>query len=271
MLPEELGRIAVTRISLELSERKRAFANEIGRIKSGMSDQGMLFSSVTQQQVSVAIGQEYEVRALLAWQILSRVLSARPIGIDEQLAAQVKAHITEQLDLASRDLALEYETTATMMRGITAMEGLGELRERALARVGSEVDITLLSREAPSSGGAPATINIYQQFGIVQTGHGSTATFEQTFGPAQRQQLSQALTAVEAMLAHPSDLSIHQANDVREVIADVMTEVQKPSPNVARLRGALISIATTIQTLGSASAAYALLKAAAAQIGVHLP
>ena len=48
-------------------------------------------------------------------------------------------------------------------------------------------------------------------------------------------------------------------------------ELAKPSPNALRVRSALTGIATTIQTLGSAAAAYALVKGALSLLGVHIP
>ena len=49
------------------------------------------------------------------------------------------------------------------------------------------------------------------------------------------------------------------------------SEVALEKPNLARLRGSLMAIATTVQALGSAAPAYQLLKATAALVGVTLP
>jgi hypothetical protein len=67
------------------------------------------------------------------------------------------------------------------------------------------------------------------------------------------------------------ELSGTERSQIREVVREIRAEVSEPSPNVPRLQGLLIGAATAIQTLGSAASAYALLKAAAALIGVHLP
>ena len=60
-------------------------------------------------------------------------------------------------------------------------------------------------------------------------------------------------------------------DSVVEVIKDAKIEVALEKPNLARLRGSLMAIATTVQALGSAAPAYQLLKAAAALVGVTLP
>jgi ABC-type transporter Mla subunit MlaD len=97
------------------------------------------------------------------------------------------------------------------------------------------------------------------------------ANFTQRFDDTVRQQLAHALDATERTIKETHELSSTERAQIREVVREIRAEVSESSPNVPRLQGLLIGAATTIQTLGSAASAYALLKAAAALIGVHLP
>jgi hypothetical protein len=134
----------------------------------------------------------------------------------------------------------------------------------------STISLLTVSRQhSPVS--ASTTVNIYQPYGIVQTGSGSVANFTQQFDDTVRQQLAHALDAMEQTIEETHELSSTDRAQIREVVREIRAEVSESSPNVPRLQGLLIAAATTIQTLGSAASAYALLKAAAALIGVHLP
>lgn len=272
MIKPELISLARRRIDLELRERKRAFGHTVGEVKGQFVGANMLWSSSAQQRLGEVIEQELQVRAMLAWQILSRILSNQPLEVDGRVGNQMKETVAGGLDSNCDDILSEYESVKGLLPGTGLVPPWESLRWLALEKVESEIDITLLSAAAfKRESGEPTTINIYQSYGIVQTGAGATASLVQNFGQAERQRLSEALDAVENVASESADLSPRQLLELDEVVGDIRGELAKESPNMSKVRGALIAISTTIQTLGSAAGAYDLLKGAAALIGVHLP
>jgi len=260
-------------MDLELRERRRAFGHAAGEVKSQFVEANMLWSSSAQQWLGDVIEQELQVRAMLAWQILSRILSNQPLEVDSRVGTQMKETIAGGLDSNCDDVLSEYEYVNNLLPGTGLVPPWENMRRFALEKVDSEIDIALLSAAAVKrESGAPTTnINIYQSYGIVQTGAGATASLVQNFGQTERRQLAEALDAAELAASTSVELNPRQLAELGEVVGDVRGELAKESPNMSRVRGALIAVSTTIQTLGSSAGAYDLLKGAAALIGVHLP
>ena len=65
------------------------------------------------------------------------------------------------------------------MSGPGSMRSIDIWRDRAYERVASEIDLSLLSASRDEAAGS-SIVNIYQPFGIIQTGSGSTATLTYT-------------------------------------------------------------------------------------------
>lgn len=272
-IPQGATELATTRVALEFRERQEAVAQDVSRIKSGMSANGALFSGRTIVLVREAIGREYEVRASIAWNVWARALTATRAEITTALADELKATLRKHLEQDCEDLVGHYQGALNLMRGSAGarMEDLTPLREHAIAKVASEIDFGLREAARPAlvGGGAPV-FNIYSPVGAIQTGAGSSATVHMSFTEQERGALLDALQSVERAVREAA-LSESVVAEVSEAIVVARSEAQKVKPNMMTLRGVLAGIGGTIQTLGSATAAYQLLKAAAASIGLHLP
>lgn len=272
MLSDELIQLAATRIQIELAERQERFGQEIQQLVSEMILQGLGRSGAMLERIGQAIAREFDIRAMLAWQVLSRVMSGQSLSFDAMLNRQVKQQIETHLDAECQDLATQYQWTINLIPIAGGLPPFNDIRAKAVAKIESEVDISLRAvGRQQGSVNALTTVNIYQPYGIVQMGSGSVANFTQQFDHTARQQLASALDAMERSIEKAHELSDAGRSQIQEVVREIHAEVSQLSPNVPRLRGLLIGVATTIQTLGSAASAYALLKAAAALIGVYLP
>jgi hypothetical protein len=237
-----------------------------------MTLQGLGRSGALQERIVQAIAREFDIRAMLVRQVLSRVMSGASLSFDAQLSRQIKQQIERHLNAECEDLARQYQWIPNAISIAGSLPPFNDMRAKTVVKIGSEVDISLLTvsrQHSPVS--TLTTVNIYQPYGIVQTGSGSVANFTQQFDDTMRQQLAHALDATERTIEETHELSSTERAQIREVVREIRAEVSESSPNVPRLQGLLIGAATTIQTLGSAASAYALLKAAAALIGVHLP
>jgi hypothetical protein len=256
---------------VEFRGRKQAFGAEVGRIKADMAQRGMLQSGWTVSALIQAVRQEYEIRARLTWQVLSRVLVGQPVQIDQTVSGDISAWINIWLTEECDDLELEHSFIVEKL-GFGSPEALSQLRGDALDNVGSEIEISLFqAKRTQEETGSATVVNIYQPYGIVQTGTGSVANWSQDVQPDQRDALRRALDAVQKAASEAHALSPGERIQLLEVVTDTREEVQKEVPNMIKVRGAVSTLGATVQTLGSATAAYQLLKGAATLIGVNLP
>jgi hypothetical protein len=188
--------------------------------------------------------------------------------VDRQLGEALKDFVSQQLKAGCGDLRSVRDDLAGW--AIMSIDPFEELEKPGIEKVMSEIDISLLAAGRQSAQGLPGTtVNIYQPYGIVQTGANSTASF--AVNAEHKAAALKALNAVDEALADAPDGQDVQVAETRELVADAREELSKPSPNMLRVRSSLSGIAVTVQTLGSAAQAYALLKGAAALLGVHLP
>jgi hypothetical protein len=178
MLSDELIQLAAPRIQIELAERRERFGQEIQQAISEMTLQGLGRSGAVVECIVQAIAREFDIRAMLAWQVLSRVMSGESLSLNTQLSCQVKQEIERHLDAECEDLATQHQWATNVIPIAGSLPSFNDLRAKAVARIGSEVDISLLvvSRQQ-SPARASTTVNIYQPYGIVQTGSGSMASF----------------------------------------------------------------------------------------------
>jgi hypothetical protein len=272
MLSPELLEVARRRVRVELEERARIFAPEVQRIRAEAVSRNAYHSTAIQQLLTKAVESELEVRASLAWQTLGRVLATQPSPVEPELGTQLKSFVAESLDAGCDDVRQVHEMASAIMPVSGVVGGWSPMRSFALEKVETEIDLSLLViRQSQERGVQQPTINVYQPFGILQIGHGSSAVVLQDSASEERQRLREALEVVRIAVGETRELPESEAGDLKDVIAEAQSEIEKPSPNRIRLQGVLAGIAASVQTLGSAKDAYAVLKGAAALIGVHLP
>lgn len=266
-LDAQVRDLAANRIRIELQERQHFFSAQVEAIYGEMNERGVLRSGMTIAAVTEAVRNEAAVRAQLAWQIVARVLFSIQLPLDPALAAALKAFVDEQSRQCSPDLETQLQKAASLMG--RPPQAVDALWSPALAKVHSEIDIALAAARTEQEATGSTVINIYQRYGIIQTGPHSTATF--TASASERTAITNALDAVHSAVVKGADVAEHERREALELIDDAKAEIAKPTPNGLRLKSALSGIATTVQTMGSAAAAYQLLKGAAAIAGVHLP
>jgi hypothetical protein len=270
MLSASLMVIARNRIALELQDRQDAHRSAFGDLKAKYSAKGTLASSFAQAALDQAIGAEYRIRAMMIWQVLGRALSGDQFSGSLQVGAQLKSIVEEFLRTGCGDLERDHAFLHGLVRESPHMRSIDFWRESAYERAASEIDLTLVNVGRVEARGG-TVVNIYQPSGIVQTGIGSTATWTQNLGASERDTVRRALKAAEQALQGSVGDSNEEMRPVLEVIQDAKAEMDRNQPNVPRLQGAFMTIATTVQALGSAAPAYQLLRGAAALFGVTLP
>jgi len=159
MLIDELIRLATTRIEIEFVERREQFSQDMQWAKSELTLQGLECSGAMQERIVQAITRAFDVRAMLAWQVLSRLLSGQPFSSNPQLSSQLKEQIAKHLRAGCEDLAVQYQWAISLFPGTGAFQSFDDIRERAVAKSSSEIDISLLaSRQQPTTGSGDHTV-----------------------------------------------------------------------------------------------------------------
>ena len=222
---------------------------------------------MTVSRVLDAIRAEFGFRATLTWQVVARMFTAAGADWERLQATDVKALVIDGLTSGSPDLLVHYQWLEGI--GHNVHEPFSALSSLAIERVSSDIELAFLEGRRRPPQTSTTTFNIYQPFGIIQTGEHARATL--SVHPALAQQLTTALEKVELALTADSTLAARERAEAVDLVQETKAELAKATPNLLRLRGTLSAIAATVQTLGSAAAAYQLLKGAAALAGLHLP
>lgn len=273
MLPSAVTDTARKGVAIAMQDRREAFQHAAGDVITDATKRGVLLSGMTVMGVRSVAKAEYEIRGELAWQAWLRALSTQSSVVTTDLRPFLLSEIETALESQSQDVAAKVEEVQNLMQGMggeNPQQFLLTARARALEKVANEIDHAILEATSKHSKDASSATFIFNApVGAVQTGPNATAVM--AISADQRQVIVGALTAVQEVVVKTGELTAAQRDQVVELVTEAKAEVGKGQPNALKLRTLLGGIGMTIQTLGSAGAAYLLLKGAAALIGVHLP
>ena len=276
MLDPKITQLTDRMTRVQFEERQEQLRRDIELAQNEMSAHGLGRSGALVQRVHELCAHDIEIRALIVWQNLARVLSNVGISPSETLADDLKKHVSRYLDSI---YSYPYECLQRIVRliGIGAASSLTDARDRAVTKVNAEIDLFVLSllRRAEAKEqqpGSPQPIfNIYSPLGSIQTGPSATANVVMNLSSQDREVLIEALELVKRGLSVVKDLPGHPKEEVLDLVEEAKTEVSKPKPNGMRLGSVLMAVATAIQTVGSLQPAYQALKAALLPLGIQLP
>jgi hypothetical protein len=219
---------------------------------------------------------ELDIRALMAWGHLQRALASFGIGGPETLAADLKAFMGEIIENEAASLFEHVSSSSSFRNARTRIidpgQPLQEAKAHALRKVGGEIDLYVAALERarePAREGSGNQINVFGQ-AIVQTGDFSLASMTVSLDENSKTEIVAALEAVKSALREAGDAPFNK-EEVLELIEDAKSEVGEAEPNMTRLKGALLGIATTIQSVAALRPAYDTLKGALALVGISLP
>jgi len=270
MLDTNVVSVVENRVTQDLEDRREAFERELVQLWEGMNARGTLRSGATVKLTLDAIGNEFRVRSSLIWHAFARAIDAKRIVLSETIGSEVKNRISDLLERHSYDLPKHYQKLKDLMSGSFPPKSISELSRAGLDRIYTEIDYATLKHSEPSQP-SPSIVNIYQSYGIVQTGASASASFEIKIGTEERIEIDKALHAVKQVFQQTNLISESKRKETLELVSDVENEIRREKPNVSRIRGALQGLATSIQTIAAASQAYQLLKGAASLFGLQLP
>jgi DNA-binding protein HU-beta len=114
-------------------------------------------------------------------------------------------------------------------------------------------------------------VHIHAPVGFLQVGDGSIANVKQSIDSETREQLTNVLEEISSKLTKLDSTMPITKEEIIELVQDGKGELKKPSPNMYRLGGIFVGLATAIQTISSLKPAYLTLKHALSCIGIPLP
>jgi len=196
MLDTNVISVVENRVTQDLEDRREAFEREVGQLWEQMNARGALRSGATVRLTLDAIGNEFRVRSSLIWHAFARAIDAKRIVLSETIGSEVKKRISDLLERDSYDLPEHYQKLKNLMSSSLPPKSISELSKAALDRIYTEMDYAMLKHLEPSEP-SPSIVNIYQSYGIVQTGASSAASFEIKIGAEERIELEKAVHAVK--------------------------------------------------------------------------
>ena len=149
---------------------------------------------------------------------------------------------------------------------------LEDAKAHALNKVGCEIDLYTAGLERAMRDAQqhrPTSVNVHGPVGILQTGDYSTASMTITLDDTSKKEIVTALETVEAAIRDLQDTPFDKA-ELLELIRESKAEASEHQPKTTRLKGFLLGIATSIQSVAALRPAYETLKGALALIGVPL-
>lgn len=275
MFSEKFMERANRLIEIQFAERRKQIPVEISTVKSKHAAIGALHSSTTVLHIKEICEREIEIRAVIAWQSLIRVLQTLGHESSDDIAGDLKQFMRESINSSYAELThLLGQNLMNMMKlEQVAMEGA---RDHVIAKHEIEIDLYVDTREKRSgqhdAGTEQApTYHFYGNVGAVQTGPGALANIVQNLGREDQEAINQALSLARDAIAAANEIAEVKRNELVEIIDEARNDLDRGNPNGTKLHSLFTTVATTIQTLASAQPAYQALKGALIPLGIMLP
>lgn len=262
-------------VLVQFDERREQFKRDVEMAQAKASARGMGSSGPVIMEVYGLCAHDIEVRTQIVWQNLRKVLLETGIVPSEVLAQELKDFVKSH---TAAIIAVPSEHYERVVRntGINRHYSIDTALQRAIDKVNAEIDFLVLSlmrrqqADANHPGSQQPIFNI-GSVGAIQTAPSATANITMNIGSEDREALLCALALVKEGLAGVESLPAHPTAEIIELVDEVKSEIEKPTPNGTRLGSLALTIATAIQTAGSLQPAYQTLKAALLSLGIMLP
>ena len=275
MLDEKVIERATRLIEVQWNERRNQVPMEISRVKGEANTRGVFHSSMTVLQIKDICEREIEIRSVIVWQSLVRVLRLLGGVPQQNLAEDLKHFVQQRVNEAYEELTRVLSANLMGMMKIEQVS-LTPSRDHVIAKHEIEIDL-FIDSQAGSSKEPQATVDstsnyhFYGNVGAVQTGPGAEANVVQNLGTEDRAALEQALSLAREAISVAETISRGKREELLEIVDEATSELSKEKPNNTKLQTVFSTIATTIQSLASAQPAYQALKGALIPLGIILP
>lgn len=262
-------------IEIQFAERRKQVPLKISIVKREHAASGSLHSSMTVLRIKETCEREIEIRAILVWQSLVRVIQTLGIESLNDITVDLKQFIRERINSSHAELTELLSQNLMNMMKIDQVS-LDEARDHVIAKHEIEIDLYIDTYKKRSEMGGADTekqsnYHFYGNVGAVQTGPGAEANIVQNLGQDDRSAIEQALALARDAIAAAEEIAEEKRHELVEIVDEATNELGRENPNSTKLQSLLATVATTIQTLASAQPAYQALKGALIPLGIMLP
>jgi hypothetical protein len=274
MLDARIRTLAREGIEIAVEERWAPLEMEVSKASSEFATAGRAGSGSMYLHIFELYQNELDIQVSMAWGQLQKVLATVGIGSMDHLATDLKAFMAETFEWITSGLCDRLRHSPFLRQGRDHVVRFDERKAHAIRKVYSEVDLFVAGLEQAArvaQNGGATHVNIYgSQVGILQTGASSTASMTVHLDSTSKQEITKALNTVEKALGEAAHVPFDRG-EISEMIRESQSELDKPRPNVSRLRSLMQGVATSIQTVASLRPAYDAIKGGLALLGVTLP
>lgn len=231
------------RVELELVGSQESLDMKILSVVNFAASKGMLGSGSTVIKMCDAFKEEARQRIGAIWEIIHRVITSANVKIDDESSSEIKELLESLADKHTNTLPAYYiERISKHLNGIEGF--IQEKSDEIEAAISNELHIqineleifTINYQTTSQASGAPVIYN-YSTIGSIQTAPHAVATVNIQFNSAA--ELREVLEQIDRDLNSLEGYSEPKKQELKEVITDGLTELEKPDPNKARLRGTL--------------------------------
>ena len=270
-LTERVNRL----LDVKLTERRHILEAEIEAAKSVHNARGMLMSGAYVKCIQNICIRELEVRGVLAWQDLVRVMNLLGDETNQQTSSDLKTYLQSRVHFYCEELN---EILSRNLFDLVPLESvtLTPARDHVVEKHEIEIDLFIDAAETNRNAtdlrtSVTASYNFYGNVGSVQSGDGAAANVVQNLGAGEREALIQALNLARDALIAAVGIAPGKRAELVAVVKEATEELNNATPNNTKLHSFLTVIGTTVQSLASAPGAYAALKTTLLPFGISLP
>lgn len=276
MLSPKLAERVNRLLDVQFVERRQILEAEIEAAKSMHNARGMLRSGAYVKCIQEICIRELEVRGVLTWQALVRVINL--LGEEDprlNSPTDLKTYFQGRIHSSCDELSGNLSRNLFDIMPLESVP-LTPARDHVIEKHNIEIDLfaDTLETNRNARGARPpvtANYNFYGNVGSVQSGDGSTANVVQNLGAGEKEALVQALNLAKDALNAAVGIAPTKRAELVAVVQEATAELNGSTPNNTKLHTLLSVIGTTVQSLASAPGAYAALKTTLIPFGITLP
>lgn len=253
-MDERIERLIRDRVQLELTDSSRLLDEGIVGIVNRHNARGMLRSSGTAQALVKIVAEDARARIRQIWEIMHRIVTSANVEIDEQteqalaeLLVSIVKENTENLPDYYRERTNKYVRNGLVDK---LASDVGNAIENETDIQLNELELFALNYRTRSEASDGATVNVYGTAGSIQTGSHAVANVNVQVNTAA--ELKQLLDNIERDLDRIDGFPEAEKQEIKDVILDGKTELDKPNPNTTRIKGILSGIANALKQTDSA-------------------
>ncbi|MFH1555664.1 MAG: hypothetical protein ABII76_12500 [Pseudomonadota bacterium] len=264
-------------VSVDYASLDKQLCSQVQAIERQAAATGSLASGKTILLVCKAGVDSLVARCSMAVTQLFKTMNAYAIKIDRDTGSLFLSELGSQAANSAISVRAVVESCAVFRSGLTdnakraGMDIIDKALQHEVARMKAEMKLLIAASENVKPLSASPPININGDGNVVNVGDGNYVNALTQIDTVAAKSLTEALrVTVEQLVALPVDAPIDVA-EIKEIVEDTISELQKQKPNKMKVATAIKSIAEIIKFVPALKGAYDIIKSAAAIVGISLP